>query len=119
MEQFAREQAHPLTLEDIRSIADEEIVKGSNPCLRKLVYLETRETENQSRRLFPAYPFSVTEGKDGDVLVLFVVQYAMKTYQTIGTAIPVKDIGVTCRFWNLPPQESVMDLNPLPKKGVQ
>lgn len=119
MEQFEREQAHPLTIDDIRKIADEEIVKDSNPCLKKLVYIETRETEKQSRRIFPAYPFSVTEGRDGDVLILFIVQYAMKTYQTVGTAIPMSDVGVTCRFWNLPPKESVMDRDPLPKKGVQ
>ena len=37
MERFARMQAHELSLEDIQKIADEEITKGSNPCLDKLV----------------------------------------------------------------------------------
>lgn len=120
MEQFEREQAHPLSLEEIKAIAEEEIAKGSNPCLRRMVFIETRAKEDQPRKIFPAYPFSILPGKDGDVLVLFVVQFVMQSYNTACITISVKDIGVTCRFWNLPPTEKAMDAVPLADvSGVQ
>lgn len=120
MERFEREQAHVISLEEIRKIAEEEIEKGSNPCLRKMMFIETRATEKNLRKIFPAYPYTVMPGKDCDVLVLFVVQYIMKSYNTACITIPVTDIGVTCRFWNLPPTDEVMDKMPLADvSGVQ
>lgn len=120
MERFEREQAHVISLEEIRKIAEKEIVKGDNPCLNKLVYMETRATEKTPRKIFPAYPYTVMPGKDCDVLVLFVGQYIMKSYNTACITIPVTDIGVTCRFWSLPPTDEVMDKIPLADvSGVQ
>lgn len=120
MEQFEIEQAHTLSLEEIRAVAEEEITKGCNPCLKKLVFIETRAKGDQPRKIFPAYPYSVLPGKDGDVLILFVVQYIMKSYNTACISISMNDIGVNCRFWNLPPTEKVMDAVPLADAaGVQ
>lgn len=120
MERFARMQVHELSLEDIQKIADEEITKGSNPCLDKLVYIETRAKGEHPRKIFPAYPFSVMDGKDGKVVVVFMVQYIMRTYTTACITFAAGDIGVTCRFWNLPPTDEVMDAVPMvDASGVQ
>lgn len=110
MERFAREQAHTLSLEEIQDTIDAEV---SNPCIERLIYVETRATDKRERKIFPVYPFDLMEGADGKVLVLFVVQYIMKQYTTACITIPVSDIGVKCRFWNLPPTEDILDKMPM------
>lgn len=113
MERFAREQAHVIGVEELNKITDEEIVKGMNPCMDRLVFMETRATEKTPRKLFPAYPLYMMEGKEGKVLVMVVVQYMNKMYNTCAIAQPVGDIGVKFRFWNLPPTEEAMDALPM------
>ena len=99
--------------EKIREIVKEELKKGDNPCLTKLLFMETRAKGEHPRKIFPAYPFDIVSGKDGDVLVVFLVQYLMKTYNTACITFPMKDIGVTCRFWDVPPTDAAMDAFPL------
>lgn len=110
MERFEREQAHPLSLEDLKEMTKKEV---SNPCLESLIYVETRATEKRPRKLFPAYPFDIVEGNEEDELILYVVQFIMQHYNTACISIPISEIGVKCRFWNLPPTEKLLDLMPM------
>lgn len=120
MQKFEREQTRELKEEDLRAIATAEIKAGDNPCLTRLVYAETRATERTPRKIFPAYPADVIKGKDSDILILYVVQSIAGQYSTACITMPFTDIGVKCRFWTLPPVDSVMDAMPLKDvAGVQ
>lgn len=113
MQKFAREQIHELTEKELREMAEAEIQKGENPCLNRLVFVETRATEKTPRKIFPAYPASILSSEHGDALVVFIVQFMMGQYSTLCIKMPFSEIGVKCRFWSLPPTESVMDAMPL------
>lgn len=113
MQKFEREQIRELTADDLRDIVGFEIEKGQNPCLDRLFFVETRATKKVPRKIFPVYPAEVVGGKDGDMLVVYVVQFMAGQYGTACTTIPVGDIGVKCRFWTLPPVDAVMDAMPL------
>ena len=115
MQRFAREQIRELTEKELREMAEAEIQKGENPCLNRLIFVETRATEKTPRKIFPVYPSGVLSGedKDGDALVVFIVQYMMGQYSTLCIKMPFKEIGVKCRFWTLPPVDAVMDAMPL------
>ena len=113
MKRFTSLQAHVIGVEELKKITDEEIVKGMNPCMDRLMFLETRATKKTPRKLFPAYPLYMMEGKEGKVLVIALVQYMNKMYSTCAIAQPVSDIGVKFRFWNLPPTEEAMDALPM------
>lgn len=114
MERFEREQAHPISLEEIEELTQRQV---SNPCIERLVYVETRQKGTQERKIFPAWPFEVMEGKDGKVIVMYVAQYMMRQYITACVTVPVKDIGATFRIWNLPPSDSLMERMPLADKS--
>ena len=94
MQKFEREQIRELTEADLRDIVGLEI-------------------ERTPRKIFPVYPADIIGGKDGDVLILYVVQCLGGQYSTVCITVPVSDIGVKCRFWTLPPVPSVMDAMPL------
>ena len=113
MQKFEREQTRELTADDLRDIVGVELKKGGNPCLDRLFFVETRATKKVPRKIFPVYPAEVVSGKDGDVLVAFVVQSVIGQYCTSCITIPFGDIGVKCRFWTLPPVDAVMDTMPL------
>ena len=113
MQKFEREQIRELTEEDLRYILRGELEKGSNPCLNRLFFVETRATERMPRKIFPVYPADIIGGKDGDVLIVYVVQFIAGQYSTACITMPVSDIGVKCRFWTLPPVDAVMDAMPL------
>jgi len=114
MQKFEREQIRELTEKELREMAEAEIVKGENPCLNRLIFVETRATEKTPRKIFPAYPASILSSEDkGDALVLFIVQYMMGQYSTLCIKMPFSEIGVKCRFWTLPPVDAVMDALPL------
>ena len=114
MKRFASDEARVISPEELQKITDEEITGGMNPCMDRLIFIETRATERTPRKLFPAYPLYMMEGKDGKVLVMVLVQYMNKMYSTCAIAQPVSDIGVKFRFWTLPPTEEAMDAVPMP-----
>ena len=111
MEKFAREQAHTLSLNQL-----EEILKDTGkPTINRLIFAETRSTEKKKRGIFPCWPGEVRAATDDKPrsVILFMAQFIAGNYNTICVEIPEPDIGVTIRFWNLPPMEEVMDAMPM------
>ena len=97
MNRFEREQAHALELDDILTMLEAE---AKNICLDRLVFLQARDMKTN-------------ESGDKRELYMFVVQNVAGKYNTAYLCVPEKAIGVTCRFWNLPPSQDVIDKNPL------
>lgn len=112
MNRFEREQAHILELDDILTMLEAE---AKNICLDRMVFLQARDMKNKESRIYPCYPVDMKTNESGDKreLYMFVVQNVAGRYNTAYLCVPEKDIGVTCRFWNLPPSQDVIDKNPL------
>lgn len=110
MERFGREQAHTLGFDDLQKMIDSE---SMNPCIERLIYVETRKTERKERSIYPGYPAQIKE-KDGKrSLIFFVNQCMAGQYNTACVSVPEEDIGIKLRFWNLPPAEEVLEKDPL------
>ena len=110
MERFGREQAHTLSMDDLQAIIDTD---SMNPCIERLIYVETRKTERKERSIYPCYPAQIKE-KDGVRSVIFFVNQCMAgQYNTACVAMPENEIGVKARFWNLPPQDEIMEKDPM------
>ena len=110
MERFGREQAHVMSLDDLQKMIDSE---SMNPCIERLIYIETRKTDRKERAIYPGYPAQIKE-KDGKrSLIFFVNQCMAGQYNTACVSVPEEDIGVKLRFWNLPPAEEVLEKDPL------
>ena len=110
MERFGREQAHTLDMDDLQAIIDTD---SMNPCIERLIYVETRKTERKERSIYPCYPAQIKE-KDGVRSVIFFVNQCMAgQYNTACVSMPENEFGVKARFWNLPPNEDVLEKEPM------
>lgn len=110
MERFGREQAHTLSLDDLQAIIDKDSL---NPCIERLIYVETRKSERKERAIYPGYPAQILE-KDGKRrLIFFVNQCLGGQYNTACVQLPEEEIGVKARFWNLPPLDEVLEKDPM------
>lgn len=110
MERFGQEQAHTLDFDDLQKMIDTE---SMNPCIERLIYVETRKTDRKERSIYPGYPAQIKE-KDGKrSLIFFVNQCMAGQYNTACVSVPEEDIGIKLRFWNLPPSEEVLNKKPL------
>ena len=110
MERFGREQAHTLSLDDLETMINTD---SMNPCIERLIYVETRKTERKERSIYPGYPAQVKE-KDGKRMLIFFVNQCMAgQYNTACVSMPEDEIGVKARFWNLPPMEEIMEKDPM------
>ena len=97
---------------DIEQIKSMILGKDNNPTVARLIFIETRPTPKNKRKVFPCYPVFVDNAETGK-LTISIAQCSMNRYFFGYAKIPVEDIGVKCRFWSLPPTDALMDLNPL------
>lgn len=110
MERFGREHAHTLSMDDLQTIVDTD---SMNPCIERLIFVETRKTDKRERSIYPCYPAQIKE-KDGVRSVIFFVNQCMAgQYNTACVAMPENEIGVKARFWNLPPRDEMMESDPM------
>lgn len=113
MKRFQREQAHTLSMDDLANVLE---AQSKNPCMERLIFVETRKTPRKERSLFPCWTADIREDKDHKrTLVFFAVQLLGGQYNTVCMQIPEENLGKICRFWNLPPAEEAMDADPLPE----
>lgn len=110
MERFEREQAHPMTMDELQALIDSN---SMNPCLDRLVFIETRKTERRERAIYPGYPAQIKEQNGKKSVIVFVNQCMAGHYNTACVAMAEEEIGKKCRFWSLPPTDEVMDKLPM------
>ena len=104
-------------LMSVDQITDIINTNPANPVISRMIFIETRKSKNCARKVFPCYPIARgdDDGKAEDSILIAVVQAAGGTKFFVGYInMPVKDIGVTCRFWDMPPTDILMDQDPLP-----
>lgn len=111
MNRFMREQAHTMSVEELLGMVESDV---TNPTVNRLIFLETRATENRNRGIFPCWPAQVRTNKDGKrSVILFVVQCLKGSYGIICIEEPEDALDVKIRFWNLPPSDEMLDSMPM------
>ena len=111
MNRFKREQAHTLNVDELLKMVEDDV---TNPTVNRLIFIETRATDNRNRGIFPCWPAQVKTDKDGKrSVILFVTQCLKGSYGIICIEEPEDTVGVKIRFWNLPPSDEVLDAFPM------
>ena len=99
--------ANLMTLDEIRALMQDT----NNPTVERLIFVETRKSRNVERKVFPCYPLWYDEANK--VLTIAAVQCMKNNYFFTYVKISDEMVGKICRFWSMPPSETLMDMNPL------
>lgn len=97
-----------LSMDTIKEILES---KSMNPTIARLIFMETRKGPNVERKVFPCYPVKLSE--DEKVLTVSVAQCTTNQYLFGVARLPVEDLGVVFRFWDMPPSDELLDIDPL------
>lgn len=98
-----------LDVEAVKKLLADE---GTNPTIQKLIFVETRKGPKVGRKLFPCYPMSLNE-ESGSLYVTVVQCGLAERYMTAVVRLPIEDMNVVYRLWALPPDEEMLDADPL------
>ena len=97
-----------MDLEAVKAIIG---AKDKNPTIDKLIFMETRKTKKVDRKVFPCYPVHWDE--EEKILTVAIAQCSESRYFFGYVRLPEDQIGEICRFWNMPPNDDLMNLDPL------
>ena len=106
--------AHLMTLQEVRDVLNFPCL---NPIVNRMIFVETRKTAKNDRKVFPCYP--IRYDSEQCKLIFAVVQCSSDRYFFGYIDMPQEDIGVKCRFWSAPPTEEMMNEDPLPEAPAQ
>ena len=100
---------HVMTLQEVRDVLN---FPCQNPTVSAMIFVETRKTAVNERKLFPCYPIRYDE--KSNKLLIAVAQCSGGARYFFGYVdLPREDIGVKCRFWSGAPSVEAMDADPL------
>ena len=107
------DQVEELTLDMIP-----DLVKNPtwNFTVNKLLFLETRQTEKMPRKVFPCYIMDYAHPADDESkvyeMLVCIIQFMKGEPQMITTTIHAEEVGVSRRFWKMPPSDTYLDSLP-------
>ena len=107
-------EARIMTLQEVRDVLN---FPSLNPTVNEMIFVETRKTANNDRKVFPCYPIKYDSVQC--TLRIAAVQCKSNHYFFVHVDMPQEDIGVKCRFWSAPPTEEALDNDPLPEAPAE
>ena len=117
------ESAKLIDAQEIRAIVGEVY---TNPTVERLMFVETREKDDQPGKVFPCYIEEwSTENKEENgvelewlVFTCCILQCVNGEFAMVRVHIREGELGIKTRFWDKPPKKDLRDETPWLDSGV-
>ena len=116
------ENAKVIDAQELKEMIEE---KHSNPCVERLIFLETRGKDGKEGKIFPAYieawAHDDVKNEERDLLVfkMAIAQYVRGEIAHVQVALHEEEIGKTKRIWDKPPKKDLRNETPWVEQEVQ
>ena len=107
------ENAKMVSAEELKEILQDDGM--GNATVEGLMFVETRETENQPGKVFPCYPVAFKEEEEEEghtTFMVYIVQFVQGAFQTLEVFLHEEEMGIKYRIWDKPPTKGLREYHP-------
>lgn len=117
------ESAKVISPEELKELIEEQ---HANPCVERLIFVETKAKEGVDSRIFPAFVEAwgyddIKPAQDHKTMMfkMALTQYTKGEIAMVQVVIRETEIGVNKRIWDKPPKKDLRNFTPWVETEVQ
>ena len=117
------ENAKIIDAEELKELIEEQ---HANPCVERLIFLETKGKGEDDGHIFPAYveawaydDIKPAQNHKSIMFKMALTQYIQGETAMVQVVVRESDIGKNKRIWDKPPKKSLRDETPWVETEVQ
>lgn len=117
------ESAKVIGPEELKELIEEQ---HANPCVERLIFLETKGKEGSEGRIFPAYieawgydDIKPAQNHKTMMFKMALTQYIKGEVSMVQVVIRESELGTNKRIWDKPPKKDLRNFTPWVETEVQ